>query len=179
LTGKFIKSFLENSTENNILGSNDYFILNQEKIQIPETKTTNENLLLFNAHLIKPNEVFNFKCKKTLPIFEVTVGKNYVNGYLLEENFGNGFYIEKHNTPHYHQPLSPTSSGFLVLGILSNEKLVLTKFAIPFGYGIYMEPNTFHSDACLVGDYAVIYTKTSDYSTWLFRTKENKIVQVE
>ncbi len=177
--GRFVKTFLSESTENNILGKNDWFLTKIHHISIPETKTTKKTLGFFGCTLIEPECPFKLSDQLELPVFEVSIGSTYVQDYLLEENFGNGFYIETHNTPHYHQPLSPESSGYLILGVFIGVKIVLSKFAIPYGYGVYMPANTLHSDAFLVGDYAVVYTKTPDYSTYLFKTPDGKIVQVE
>lgn len=179
IKGKFIKSFLAEKTSNNILGKNDFFITDCEFITIPETKTTQETLETFGCKLIKSEEIFSFNYKQELPLFEVSIGPDYVQEYLLQPGYGNGFYIEKHNTPHYHQPLDVNSCGFLILGLIVDDDLILTKFKIPYGYGVYMEPETLHSDAFLVGNYNVVYTKTSDYSTYLFVNPNNSIVHVE
>ncbi len=179
IKGKFIKSFLAEKTENNILGKNDWFITRTEFITIPETTTTKETLNIFGCRLIKSGDIFSLESTKELPLFEVSVGKEYVKEYLLKENYGNGFYIETHDTPHYHQPLDLEAGGFLILGLKDDDDLILTKFKIPFGYGVYMEPETLHSDAFLVGKYNVIYTKTSNYSTYLFAGPDNSIVQVQ
>ncbi len=182
IKGKFVKSFLAEKTENNILGKNDWFITQTKFITIPETVVTEETLEIFGCKLIKPGDIFSLKSTKELPLFEVSVGKEYVKEYLLKENFGNGFYIETHDTPHYHQPLDLNAGGFLILGLKEDAGLILTKFKIPFGYGVYMKPETLHSDAFLVGNYNVVYTKTSNYSTYLFTNSVNQInsiVQVQ
>ncbi len=179
IKGKFMKSFLAEKTENNILGKNDWFITQTKSITIPETVITEETLAIFGCKLIKPGDVFSFESTKVLPLFEVSVGKEYVQEYLLKENFGNGFYIETHDTPHYHQPLDLNSGGFLILGLKDDDELILTKFKIPFGYGVYMEPETLHSDAFLVGNYNVVYTKTLNYSTYLFVSPDKSIIQVQ
>jgi len=179
IKGKFMKSFLAEKTSNNILGKNDWFITRTEFITIPETVVTEETLNIFGCKLIKPGDMFSLESTKELPLFEVSVGKEYVQEYLLKENFGNGFYIETHDTPHYHQPLDTDAGGFLILGLKEDDGLILTKFKIPFGYGVYMEPETLHSDAFLVGNYNVVYTKTSNYSTYLFVNQDNSIIHVE
>jgi hypothetical protein len=179
INGNFIESFLDEETNNNILGKNYYFVTNINNIIIPETITTPEALDFFGCKLIKNNDIFNLNYDKELPLFEVSIGKNYVNGYLLQKNYGNGFYIEKHNTPHYHQPLNEESSGYLIIGLILNNNLILTKFKISYGYAVYMSPNTLHCDAFLIGDYNVVYTKTPDYSTYLFIDIHNNIVNVQ
>ena len=179
IKGKFVKSFLLEKTSNNILGKNDFFISQVTSLTIPETHITDKTLKTLGCTLIKPGDIFTLEFEKELPLFEVSIGSEYVNEYLLKENFGNGFYIERHNTPHYHQPLDSNAGGFLIVGLILDGDLVLTKFKIPFGYGVYMKPDTLHSDAFLVGNYNVIYTKTLDYSTYLFINSNHSIIRVE
>lgn len=179
IKGKFVKSFLGENSSNNILGKNDYFISQITSFIIPETQTSEQTLESFGCKLIKPGNSFKLEYEKELPLFEVSIGSEYVNEYLLKENFGNGFYIEKHNTPHYHQPLDSNAGGFLILGLILDGDLILTKFKIPFGCGVYMKPETLHSDAFLVGNYNVMYTKTPDYSTYLFVNSNYSIIIVE
>ena len=179
VSGKFVKNQLTEQTKNNILGKNDLFITKKIYLTIPETFTSEQTLKIFNCKLIKPGNTVKFECDNELPLFEVSVGPDYVQEYLLQPGYGNGFYIETHNTPHYHQPMDSTASGFLILGLKTEQGMLLTKFKIPFGYGVYMGPNTLHSDAFLVGNYHVVYTKTPDYSTYLFVNPDNSIVQVD
>jgi len=179
IKGKFIKSFLEEKSPNNILGANDYFMTNDSNIIIPETKTTPSALETFGCKLIETNTGFSLNCDQELPLFEVSIGEEYVQEYLLQPGLGNGFYIEKHDTPHYHQPLDFNAGGFLILGQVIKDEIILTKFKIPFGCGIYTGPNVLHSDAYLVGNYHVVYTKTPNYSTYLFVNPANSIVNVQ
>jgi hypothetical protein len=50
----------------------------------------------------------------------------------------------------------------------------MTAFSIPFGKAIYIPPNTYHCDACLIGDYNVIYTITGNYKTYLIYNEDSK-----
>lgn len=108
------------------------------------------------------------------------IGERYVENYLLNEDFGGGFYIEYHSCPHYHQPLDEKSKGWLILGkFTDDEKHVrLSAFKISFGYGVYMPPNVLHCDAFLTGNYLVAYTAAKEYKTGVFLTKEKEITSI-
>jgi hypothetical protein len=175
--GYFVNSNINNNN-NNILGYNDYFISKMEHIVIPESPIEQKYLNFYGATLIKPNMLFQMENNQAMPIFKMTIGQDYVENYLLKEEFGNGFYIETHDTPHFHQPLNIHSSGYIILGKKENGGFHLTKFNIPYDYALYTHPNTYHCDAFLIGEYNVMYTKTNNYSTYLFRTENNKIILV-
>ena len=166
-------------SSNNILGKNDYFITGLNNIVIPENDASQTLLNFYGAELISSNDVFNLNYQKKLPLFHVSIGSDYVNGYLLKENYGDGFYIEKHDTPHYHQPLDENSNGFLILGKFIDDYLYLSKFKIPFGKAIYTPANIYHNDAFLIGNYNVIYTRTPNYSTLIFKNLQGQITQVK
>jgi hypothetical protein len=162
---------------NNILGSSDLFIYN-DNFEIPEVLTNQATLNFYGCKLIKSGDVFNLQNNKPMPLFEITVGPEYVQNYLLQENLGNGFYIESHNTPHFHQPLNSNSAGYIILAKRFENQLIMSKFKIPLGHGLYTPPYVYHSDAYLIGDYNVIYNKADDYKTFMFRNNNNNIIKV-
>ena len=178
IVGKFVKLTNKCIRDNNILGSSDLFIYDNN-LNIPEMNTNPENLNYYGAVLINSKDIFNLQNTKPMPLFEISVGQNYVQDYLLQENLGNGFYIESHNTPHYHQPLNEFSSGYMILAKKHDNNLIMSKFKIPFGSALYTPPNIYHSDAFLVGDYNVIYNKADNYETYMFRNYQNKIIDVK
>ncbi len=163
---------------NNILGSSDLFIYNNN-FEIPEVITNQATLNFYGCKLIKSGDIFNLQNNKPMPLFEITVGSDYVQNYLLQENLGNGFYIESHNTPHYHQPLNSDSTGHIILAKRFENQLIMSKFKIPLGFGLYTPPYVYHSDAYLVGNYNVIYNKADDYQTFMFKNNENNIINVK
>ncbi len=177
IAGKFINLQDQETHDNNILGTSDLFIYNND-FEIPEVITNQATLNFYGAHLIRSGEIFNLENNKPMPLFEITVGPNYVSTYLLQENLGNGFYIESHDTPHYHQPLNENSSGYMILGKRFEDQLIMSKFKIPYGCGLYTPPYVYHSDAYLVGDYNVIYNKADNYKTFMFRNEYNKILKI-
>jgi hypothetical protein len=162
--------------EGNILGSFGTLYVNDDfNIPICDTKYLN----YYNCKLINNNDTFYFETfnDKSVELFEMSIGVNYVNNYLYIDGLGNGFYLEYHNTPHYHQPLNIKSSGYLIIGKQINEDQIrLSAFQIPYNKAIYMSPYVIHSDAFLVGDYNVAYTITDDFSTVILKNKCNKKV---
>lgn len=180
ITGTWINNNLENNylkNNNNILGNNGIYIINStKKIYIP-TESSNY-ISYYNAKLLKNGDYFNLNNIKVLALFEINIGKNYVNNYLLQEKYGQGFYIEYHNLPHYHQPMNNNSSGFIILGEIIKNNLFLTAFKIPFKYSLFIAPNVLHSDSYLIGEYNVIYGKTNEYSTVIFKNNNLKIKKV-
>lgn len=171
-------------TQNNILGSNDYFYLdtnidmNKNKINIPIEETSNEYLGYYNVYILEQNQVFNLNNNKELGFFEMSIGSEYVNGFLLEEGLGDGFYLESHDLPHYYFSSDLNSKGYLILGENIDNGFALTAFEIGSNKPIYISPFVYHSDAYLVGEYNVIYGKTNNYKTYLFRTNDKKIIDI-
>ena len=97
--------------------------------------------------------------------------QNYVENYLTNSQV----YVEFHNLPHYHQPLSSSCSGALVLGKWSAEdtRLELSAFRIPFGKAIYTPPGIVHNDCFLHGEYQVVYGAADEFSSvLLYRQNE-------
>lgn len=179
--GDFIdqsKNSGEESPKNNILGKNSYFITGVNNINIPTADTCQETLSFYGAILIREGNSFKLDNRVQMPLFQVSIGKKYVSNYLLCQGYGDGFYIERHNTPHYHQPANIDCDGYLVLAKRIGNQLILSKFKIPFGSAIYTPPDIYHNDSFLIGDYYVIYTKTPDYNTYLFKSSDGKLVSV-
>jgi len=172
VAGIWLKSAIEN--RNNILGKNDVFLTHMREITIPIEETRDEFVGYYGARIIRDRDIFNLKNTCPMPLFDMTIGKEYAEHYIgLSEN---GYYIEKHNTPHFHQPKLPTASGYLVLGEHRGGSLYLTRFKIPYGCAMYTPPNVLHSDAELVGDYYVMYTKANDYSTLILKNEEGNCI---
>ncbi len=162
-------------SDSNILGNNGLFITKENELIIPIEETTIENLAYYNAKLHKIGDTIEFETNQLLPLTIVDIGDNYIDGYIYP--IGNGVYCEKHNTPHYHQPLSHNCGGYLIIGKEIENGLELTAFTIPYGYGIYTPPYTIHNDSFLKGKYLVVYAKSETYSTVLFRNENLQIIQ--
>lgn len=170
-------NLLKNNT--NILGKNDFFIINSDILKIPVVKNPTKQLLAYyNCELIFENEIFKLKNNKNMYYFNMEIGINYLNGYLLRKDYGNGFYLETHDTPHFHTPVNDKSKGYIVIGKKINNKYELTAFRIPYKCGIYIPPNVPHCDGTLIGEYNVLYTITNNYETNLLYNTNDKIVEI-
>jgi hypothetical protein len=175
-----LDDYIETTEHNNILGKNQIMKLdNTNEINIPIAETTEEHLNFFGCKLIKNDIPFELKNEIEMPLFQVSIGEKYVEDYLLKDTHGGGFYIERHNTPHYHQAMNKISRGYLILGKQVTNGILLSKFRIPPECAIYTPSNTYHNDAYLIGDYLVIYNKTDDYNTYVLKTSDNKIITVK
>ena len=164
---------------NNILGDNSIFYCDMDSIKIPIIDCNNELLYIYNSRVIDHGEIFQIHNKSEMPFFEIDIGKKYKSDYLLQEGLGDGFYMEIHDTPHLHQPSNYNSNGFVVLGKKYKNSILLSKVQIPYGKILYIPSNVYHSDSLLTGVYNVMYTKAIHYQTYLFKTFDNKIVNVE
>jgi len=164
LYGDWNHNYKINQDNTNILGNSCIFDSYFYSLKIPIEKATNKNLSYYGAKLVENYQ--DIEWSDELPVFEMEIGDKYLDDYILQENYGKGFYLEYHNTPHFHKPLRNDSRGHLILGKkVSQIEYHLTAFEIPYGYGIYTPPYTIHNDCCLIGKYLVIYTKTNKYST--------------
>ena len=167
-------------TNNNILGKNSFILIEDKLLKIPVELATNEKLNYYLCNLIENGDVFKLNNNCDIQNLNISVGTNYLKDYILQPRLGDGLYIEIHNTPHFHQPLNSDCGGYLILGKIKRDELILTAFRIPFGKAIYTPPNIHHCDACLVGEYNVIYTITEKYKTYLIYNEDNKqFVDVE
>ena len=161
-------------SNNNILGSNKFIFIEDETLKIPVEIATNNKLSYYLCNLIENGDIFNLYNNNIIQNFNIKVGSNYLNDYILQKGFGDGLYIEKHDSPHFHQPLNSNCTGYLLLGKIKKDELILTAFIIPYGKAVYIPSNVLHCDACLVGDYNVIYTITENYKTYLIYNEYNK-----
>lgn len=174
INGYIVDSSIVN---NNILGFNNILCIDNNTIDLPIIKATKETLLFYDSHLLYNDDVFILKGEYDVGLFEMNIGKNYLDNYLYVEGYGDGLYIETHNQPHYYNAIN-NNSGFLILGKKVENKYILTGFTIPDNMAIYVEPNVYHCDGCLIGNYNVIYSKTDNYKTLLIHNNENKIVKL-
>ena len=120
-----------------------------------------------------------FDTKHNLPIVDISIGEQYVDHFLAQEKYGGGEYIEYHDQPHLWAPKSPDCAGHILLGRQDQDKLYLTGFRISFGHAVYLNPLTLHSDAYLIGEYLVVYTLTSHFSTVLFKHTNGAIKRLQ
>jgi hypothetical protein len=161
----------EGNPNGNKLGGNVPFVTRDAAYIVPHANETPEEFAYYGAHLMPVGSAIQFQTPQVVPYMKMVIGERYVENYLLNEDFGGGFYIEYHSCPHYHQPLNAEAKGWLILGKFTDDKghIRLSAFKIPFGYGVYMPPNILHCDAFLTGDYLVAYTAAKEYKTGIFR----------
>ena len=162
---------------NNILGKNSVFMTNQKCVFIPVYDIRNAPDM-FDIELYEKTDIMHmFSIPHThnvLPMIEVNVGEKYVNHYLTKEGFGEGFYLEKHNTPHIHIVSSKNKfedKGYLLLATRKENTFFCAGFRIPNNIIVKIKPRVYHCDGTLKGSYIVGYTKTPFYKTYIFRNK--------
>jgi hypothetical protein len=165
-------------TDNNILGSNSIFQIDAKNITIPIEEIKPEYLNYYGVKLIEHNEIFNLNNRLEIALYEMEIGKNYLDDFLVKQNYGNGIYIESHDLPHYYFTNDTESSGYLIIGEQTVSGFALTGFALGVNKTIYIPPYVYHCDGCLVGKYDVIYGKTENYRTYLIHDREDKVVEV-
>ena len=178
-TGSWGTSDDTTATEANILGGFGSLHVQQSPLEIPEAPTTAATLAYYGARLIELDDVIEFESDAVLPVTLVSIGSTYVDNYLQVEEFGGGAYIEYHDRPHLHMPIEACTGGHLILGRSSNDEYRLSAFRIPFGFGIYTPPYLLHADAYLVGKFLVVYSVTPNFSTVIFRSSKQQLVDVQ
>jgi len=160
-------TILHDASNNNILGANGEFQVTHDLV-IPIAETTSEYLAFYHCKLVQHGDHINFNTTVPLPVTNMQIGTNYMKDYLLT-SLGGGCYLEYHDTPHFHMPLNEAANGYLILGKIRDNYCLLSAFRIPYVYAIYTNPGVIHCDACLVGDYLVVYTITEHFSTVILK----------
>ena len=167
----------------NILGGYGRLIINTDarKVTLPIELATSEKLAYYGAVAIPMGTTVTFPPEeKEYPIWAMSLGKHYTNGYLMTPKAG-GWYLEWHtDRPHFHMPLSSDAGGFYILGkALDNNRFELTAFKIPFGTAVYTKRGAIHTDAGLTGkSWAVGYATSDSFSTVLLRNKQGEYVEL-
>jgi hypothetical protein len=162
----------------NILGSFGKLIVPSE-IYIPVNIASYKNVKYYGATLFNIFDIIKFKAKEAIPLTEMVIGSDYVNDFILDKELGGGQYLEYHDIPHYHAPMSLENKGYLILGKLNENKIRLSAFLIPYFKGIYTPGFVIHNDANLVGRWLVVYSKTDNYSTVLLRDKNDNCSKIK
>ena len=165
----------------NILGGNGRYILSEgvASLVIPVAETTAEHLAFYGCHLLALGDKTRFNTQHNLPVTITSIGKEYVAGYLQNEEKGGGAYLEVHDLPHFHMPLDESAGGYLIIGKQGPDHTrYVSAFRVPFGFGIHMPPWAIHCDGYLVGRYMVIYSATSSFSTVIVRKNNGLIAPI-
>jgi hypothetical protein len=162
------------TNSSNILGKSGNLYLNSNILKIPIANIN--DIGFYGCELYKYNDIIKFDINYNLPITIIEIGKNYIKDYIMK--IAGGIYLEYHDRPHFHMPLDDKSDGYLVIGKYNGDKIMLSAFRIPLGYGVKIPNNVIHNDCFLIGKYLVIYSKTENYSTVLLKDNYNKAVEV-
>lgn len=162
-------------THHNILGKDGVMRSKFRNITMPTVVVNDRDLNFYGAKLVRLGDRIKFETTRNLPITIMEIGEKYVGSYLMGID-GPGEYLEYHDTPHFHAPLSSKCSGYLILGKqASNNAYSLTAFRIPCGYGVYTSPNVIHSSTHLIGPHLVVYSHTDQYSTVIIKNNDSNI----
>lgn len=94
----------------------------------------------------------------------VTIGEKYVSEYLFGNDYG--IYIEQHEMPHVHRPMTKTSKGYMLYG-KKNDNQTFDFIFIDVGNNgwIYTHPYSWHADCYLTGQWEVMYSPLGDNCT--------------
>lgn len=159
------------------------------QLSIPTVEATPENVRFYGASLIATLDVGQLQpgllqvaSANKMVFMQYTYTDQYVAEFLTQPCGGGGYFVEHHDFPHIHMPLSKTEShGHIILGKPitqvpenglqdgeANPELGYTKiryaftaFRIPYGYALYSPSNTIHGDGTLIGPYGITVANAS------------------
>lgn len=156
-------------------------LLVPDGFRIPTTVATKENVKFYGIELIENGEEFTVTSDEydvVLMSYEYT--KDYREEFLTQEHGGGGFFVERHNFPHIHAPLSEDSGGYIIIGKQHTETCFsFTAFIIPHNHALYLPSGTIHGDGTLVGQYAISVAKTSAKADTVLFYNKNTISKAE
>lgn len=132
-------------------------LLVPDGFSIPTVTATEENVTHYGLQLIPNKAEFAVSSDEfQIVMMRYDYGKDYKKDFLMKKHGGGGIFVETHNFPHIHVPLSESCGGYIVIGKqLENGKYHFTAFRIPYGYALYTPSYTIHGDGTLVGEYAL------------------------
>lgn len=142
-----------------------------DDFQIPIVQASKVNVRYYGLTLIENLQTFELLSKQfDLILAKYRYAKNYVKDFLTETEGGGGYFVETHNFPHIHAPLTPDCGGYVIIGKKrSADVFDFTAFRIPFGYALHTPANTIHGDGTIVGEYAItVATASAEADTVLF-----------
>lgn len=143
-------------------GSADTFgsmgaLLVPDGFTIPAVTATAENVKHYGLQLVEDKAVFSVSSREfQIAMMRYDYTKDYKKDFLMQKYGGGGVFVETHNFPHVHVPLSEDCGGYIVIGKrVPDSTYHFTAFRIPYGYALYTPSNTIHGDGTLVGEYAI------------------------
>lgn len=154
-------------------------ILVPDDFRIPIVKASKDNVRHYGLTLIENQHVLELRSDEfDLILAKYRYGKNYKQDFLTKIEGGGGFFVETHNFPHIHVPLTPDCGGYIIIGKkLSQDSFNFTAFIIPYGYGLHTPANTIHGDGTIVGEYAItVATASAEADTVLFYNEHTRVM---
>jgi hypothetical protein len=132
-------------------------LLVPDGFSIPTVTATQENVRHYGLQLIGNEEAFAVSSDEfQIVMMRYDYSKDYKKDFLMKKYGGGGIFVETHNFPHIHVPLSESCGGYIVIGKQAGSgKYHFTAFRIPYGYALYTPSYTIHGDGTLVGEYAL------------------------
>ncbi len=161
-----------------VLSSTGLFKAKATRLEIPVAETSPANLAYYGATLLQEGSgSLTFETKVPLPIFKMRIGKQYIEGYILQDDHAGGIFLEYHDMPHFHMPVAPDAGGQLILGKkVGKGSYHLSAFAIPYRSAIYTPPGVIHNDSFLVGEWWIVYASAQEYSSVRLRDSEGNLL---
>lgn len=132
-------------------------LLVPDGFRIPTVTATPENVRHYGLQLIGNGETFAASSRQyPIVMMRYDYTQDYKRDFLMQRHGGGGIFVETHDFPHVHVPLSEACGGYIVIGKrLYDGGYHFTAFRIPYGYALYTPSNTIHGDGTLVGEYAL------------------------
>ena len=152
-------------------------ILVPDGFRIPVVTASKENVMYYGLTLVENDQAFELLSDEfDMVLAKYRYGKNYQEDFLTELAGGGGYFVETHNFPHVHAPLSPDCGGYITIGKrVSPDEFNFTAFTIPYGYALHTPANTIHGDGTIVGEHAITVAITSaEADTVLFYNEHTK-----
>lgn len=132
-------------------------LLVPDGFRIPTVTATKKNVKHYGLQLIGNKEIFATSSDQfQIVMMRYDYTEDYKKEFLMQKYGGGGIFVETHNFPHIHVPLSEACGGYIVIGKqVAGRKFHFTAFRIPYGYALYTPSYTIHGDGTLVGEYAL------------------------
>ena len=160
----------------------NYFILNQDTLDIPIIEPNQNNFNYFGVKLHKIGDVIQINTPNKIFLNEIHIGETYLQDYVLQKQFSKGFSLHLHDSYHYYQPLNNNCNGYIILAKPINlNQYVIAALKIPYGFAITISCYIHHSDAALNGEYLIAYglTKIQNYHKFYLQNINNDMIKIK
>lgn len=152
-------------------------VLVPDSFRIPVVEASVTNVGYYGLSLIENHSGLVLESNEhDLILARYQYASNYLADFLTHEQGGGGFFVETHNFPHLHVPLSRDCGGCILIGKrLSVDVFEFTGFRIPYGFALITPANTIHGDGTIVGSYAItVAITTAKAETVLFYNERTR-----